>query len=93
MTALRVNEDVIFRELDGEVVLLDLASGRYYGLNEVGARVWAVIAAGGSVEDAVATVAAEFDAPEPEIAADVAALVAELTARGLVARISGPAER
>lgn len=93
MTAFRVNEDVIFRELDGEVVLLDLASGRYYGLNAVGARVWAVIAAGGGVDDAVATVAAEFDAPEPEIAADVAALLDDLVARGLVARTPDTAER
>jgi hypothetical protein len=65
-------------------VLLDLASGRYFGLNVVGTRVWNVIAGGGSVDEAVAAIVAEFDAPDAEIDADVRALVDGLVARGLL---------
>jgi hypothetical protein len=82
--ALAVSADVVFREIDGEAVLLDLASGRYFGLNVVGTRVWNVIAGGGSVDDAVAAIVAEFDAPDAEIDADVRALVDDLVARGLL---------
>lgn len=35
--------DQIASELGGEAVILNLASGMYYGLNEVGARVWELI--------------------------------------------------
>ena len=81
---LRVSPDVVMREIDGEAVVLDLASGHYFGLNPVATRVWAVLAAGASVDDAIATITAEFDAPEAAIAADVRALVSDLVARGLL---------
>jgi hypothetical protein len=86
MTAARVqvSADVVFREIEGEAVLLDLASGRYFGLNAVGTRIWAVLSGGGSVDDAVATIVAEFDAPETQITGDVRALVDELLGRGLL---------
>ena len=80
----RLSADVIFRELDGEAVLLDFASGRYFGLNAVATRVWTMLAAGSSVEDAVSAVAAEFDAPREEVARDVETLIADLVSRGLL---------
>jgi hypothetical protein len=83
-TAVRLSPDVVFRELDGEAVLLDFNTGRYFGLNAVGTRVWTLIAGGTSVRDAVRALAAEFDAPADEIARDVDALVADLVARGLL---------
>ena len=82
--SVRLSADVIFRELEGEAVLLDFASGRYFGLNAVGTRVWTMLAAGSSVADAVSAVAAEFDAPREEVARDVDELIAELVSRGLL---------
>jgi len=38
--SVRVGKDVMFRELDGEAVLLNLESGKYYGLDPVGSRIW-----------------------------------------------------
>jgi hypothetical protein len=83
-TSVRLSADVIFRDLEGEAVLLDLASGRYYGLNAVATRVWMLLDGGTTVEAVVAAVTAEFDAAAEEIARDVDELLAELTARGLV---------
>jgi hypothetical protein len=88
--AFQISADVIFRELDGEAVLLDLASGRYFGLNAVGTRTWALLAAGTSLADATAALAAEFDAPAAEIAADVKSLVSDLLARGLLVAAAPP---
>ena len=82
--SVRLSADVIFRELDGEAVLLDFASGRYFGLNAVGTRVWTQLASGASVDDAVAAVTAEFEAEPDEIARDVNELVSELVSRGLL---------
>lgn len=83
-TSVRISADVIFRDLEGEAVLLDLASGRYFGLNPVGTRVWMLLDAGATVDGVVAAIAAEFDGDPDEIARDVDDLLAELTARGLV---------
>ena len=82
--AVRLSADVIFRELDGEAVLLDFASGRYYGLNAVGTRVWTMLAAGETVDGAIEAVVNEFDASEEEVTRDVEELVTELLSRGLL---------
>jgi hypothetical protein len=79
-----LSADVIFRDLEGEAVLLDLASGRYFGLNPVGTRVWTLLASGATVDAAIAALAAEFDADAGQIARDVEALLTEMIARGLV---------
>jgi hypothetical protein len=80
----RPSPDVIFRDLNGEAVLLDFGTGRYFGLNPVGTRVWTLLTEGAAVSAIVGIIGAEFDAPLDEIAADVEGLLSELTARGLV---------
>jgi len=38
-----IPDDVLFRELDGEAVLLNLKTGIYFGLNPVATRMWQLI--------------------------------------------------
>lgn len=83
---LRGSDDVLVRALDGEAVLLDMASGKYFGLNEVGARIWELIEKGERAGAIRAAIIAEFEVDEERASADLAALVAELEARGLVRR-------
>jgi hypothetical protein len=81
---LRFSPDVVFRELDGESVVLDLSSGRYFGLNAVGTRVWQLIGQGETVDGLLRAVTAEYDADVPTIERDVLALLDDLETRGLV---------
>ena len=81
---LRLSPDVVFRELDAESVVLDLSSGRYFGLNAVGTRVWQLIGQGQAVDSLIKTVAGEYEADEATIERDVLALLEELATRGLV---------
>ena len=37
---IRINDDVLFQELHGEGVLLNLKTGVYFGLDPVGRRIW-----------------------------------------------------
>jgi hypothetical protein len=82
--SLTVSPDVVFRELDGEAVLLDLVTGTYFGLNAVGTRIWQLLDAGREQADIVNVLAGEYDAAPPTIAADVERLIAELKARRLI---------
>ena len=77
-------KDVLFRDLGGETVLLDTASGSYFGLNEVSARIWALLAGGETVGGTLATLEAEYDAPAEQLRADLLTLVEELAASGLL---------
>jgi hypothetical protein len=89
-TSVRPSPDVIYRDLDGEAVLLDLASGRYFGLNAVATRVWVQLHEGTAVDTVIAAIAEEFDGDPDEIARDVAALLEELVSRGLLVVGSAP---
>jgi hypothetical protein len=86
---MRLSPDVVFRDLDGEAVILDLASGRYFGLNAVGTRIWTLLDQGMPIEQIVRTVAAEYDADAEQIDRDVTALIEDLSSRGLIVRSSG----
>lgn len=78
-------DDVVAREVSGEMVLMNLSSGTYFGLNEVGTAVWRAL--GDAAHELTAlcdAVEAEFDAPRDVIEADVAELAAELLDQGLI---------
>jgi hypothetical protein len=67
-------------------VLLDHRRNQYYGLDEVGTRVWSLLAEGVHPSVIVQSLAEEFDAPRTRIESDTAALLAELAGLGLVSR-------
>jgi hypothetical protein len=75
---------VLFQEIEGETVLLDLEGGRYFGLDSVGTRFWALLAEDGDVDSVVSRLLAEFDVEENRVRADMAALVARLEGAGLI---------
>ena len=68
----------------GEAVLLDLATGTYFGLDEVGTRVWQLLEQYGSNDAVVAALLEEYAVDEPRARADVDRLILELSEKGLV---------
>ena len=82
--SLRPGPDVLFRELEGEAVLLDLASGLYFGLNAVGTRIWQLVEQGCPADEIAGRIAEEYAAPVDVITRDVHRLLDELRARGLI---------
>ena len=76
--------DVLYRELDGELVLLDLRHGVYYGLDAVGTEVWKLFGEARRLQDIAALMAVEYEVDEGQVAADVQALVTALREHGLV---------
>jgi hypothetical protein len=77
-------ENVVARTLDGEAVLLDLASEEYYSLNEVGSRIWELADGEHSVGDMVEAIVTDYDAERAQVEEDVLDLLDELSREGLV---------
>ncbi|NJR40332.1 MAG: lasso peptide biosynthesis PqqD family chaperone [Leptolyngbyaceae cyanobacterium CSU_1_4] len=74
----------ISSNLAGEAVILDLASGVYYGLNEVGAKIWHLIQQPCTIQTIQQSLLQEYDV-EPEICTqDLLQLLQELQAAGLI---------
>ncbi|WP_086617556.1 PqqD family protein [Erythrobacter tepidarius] len=81
----QMSDDVIAREVAGEMVLLDLASGLYFGLDPVGSRIWECLSESSCTLTKVCDVIeAEYDAPRARIEEDILALAAQLTDKGLI---------
>ena len=85
-TKLSVPPQVMSRLVDDETVLLDLASGIYFGIDGVGQRIWEAVSQGQSLGDTVAVIVAEYEVDEAQAQADVNAFVSDLVARGLLAK-------
>ena len=84
MTRVAVPETVLFRDLDGEAILLATDSGKYFGLNEVGTRMWSLLRQHEEVEPVCRELLAEYDVPEAQLREDLARFVEALVAKGLV---------
>ena len=80
-----VSAEVVAREVGGEMVLLDLASGLYFGLDTVGGRIWEMLSARPhSLKELCDAIEAEFDAPRDRIEADLLALASQLREQELI---------
>jgi len=92
--AVPVAQDAYFRRAEHVVhaaegdrtVLLDPVGGEYFGLDEVGSRIWELLPAHPTAASLADRLFDEFDAPRETLAADAARLLGELTAAKLVVR-------
>lgn len=82
-----IAESVLFRELQGEAVLLEIESGVYFGLNEIGSRIWSLLATQPDLDSIVAALLAEYDVTEDRLRLDVEEFLATLAERQLVIRL------
>lgn len=74
---------VLFREVDGEMVLLDLASEAYFGLNAVGADMVTRLTTQPRVQ-ALASLGQDYEVDAAVLEQDADELVAQLVAAGLL---------
>lgn len=90
-SSIRVNDDVLFEDLHGEGVLLNLKTGVYLGLDPVGSRVWRILEDHHVLSDIVNTMVSEYDVDRQRCADDLLALMSDLEQHGLVT-LTDPAE-
>jgi hypothetical protein len=69
---------------DGDVVILSLRSGVYYGLNSVAARVWNLIQKPSTVMEIVDTLVREYEIDPEQCKAEVEQLLKDLEENGLI---------
>jgi len=75
---------VMARQVGDEQVILDLASGTYFGLDPVGARAWALLAEGKTISEVCDAMVDEYDVTRSVLEADILSLVQTMVDRKLV---------
>lgn len=79
-----ISPDVLFQEVSGEMVLLDLSSESYFGLDEIGARIWQLLHDGASVGEVLDTLLREYEVERGTLEVDLDDLLGKLADAGLI---------
>jgi hypothetical protein len=87
MGTVTIPPDVMARQVGDETVILDLKSGRYFGLDPVGTRIWHLMVEGKALAEVCDAIAAEYDVTRAEAERDLQQLLSDLKTEGLI-RIS-----
>jgi hypothetical protein len=83
VTGFRPHPDVLTRRVGDDVVLVHLARNEIFSLNATGSRLWDLLVAGRSRDEAVAQLQAEFEVSPETVERETDELVALLEREGL----------
>jgi hypothetical protein len=81
---IRVKDEILISGLQGESVILNLNSERYFGLDEVGTRFLTLLSEADSIQAAYDSLLEEYDVEPEVLRRDLTALLDELVEQGLV---------
>jgi len=76
--------DQVSSDLGGEVAILHLEAGMYYGLEEVGARIWNLIQEPRPVEEIRDILVSEYEVEPDRCESDLIVLLTRLADEGLI---------
>ena len=77
-------QDTLINVIEGESVLLNLKSESYFGLDQVGTRMWTLLTTSDSIQSAYEALLDEFDVGADRLRQDMGELIEKLIANGLV---------
>ena len=76
-------ETVFAQEVDGEMVLLDMESENYFGLDEVGTAIWHAIKEYGNLQEVFNALLEQYDVEAEVLEKDLEDFVTKLLESGL----------
>jgi hypothetical protein len=79
-----IPQSVMFRQLEGESVILDTDSEIYYGLDEVGTRMWILLTGSGSISQAYQGLLEEYEVEPEKLRQEMTDLIEQLREKGLL---------
>ena len=85
----RGSPDVLVNVIDGESVLLNLKSESYFGLDEVGTRMWQVLSESDRSRPPTKPCSAKYDVEPEQLERDLENLIEQLREHGLVETTDG----
>ena len=80
-------DTTVWREVDGELLVLDVDTGAYYSGNAVALQIWQGLLSGESSEQVIAQLASQYELSPEMIAEDVREFIAETLNRELLTEV------
>jgi hypothetical protein len=82
------NKEVIQSRIGEEVVMLDVESGFYFGLNSVGSIIWSYLSEPVSFDDLLTKLMNQFDVDKETCEADTRAFFNQLLEKNIIRKIT-----
>lgn len=79
-----VSEDLIASDLDGEIVMMSIENGEYYGLDAIGSRIWELIENQKKVSELCDLLIEEFEVGREQCEKDILAFLNEMVKSNLI---------
>jgi hypothetical protein len=83
-TKISIPKDVIFHEVENEMVLLNLGSGQYFSLDDVGTRMWMLMTEHGQLRAVHQAMLEEYAVEPGQLEQDLLALADQLVTNELL---------
>jgi|HubBroStandDraft_6_1064221.scaffolds.fasta_scaffold346594_2 hypothetical protein len=88
--SVEISEGVIWRDVGGDVIILNVDTGVYFGLDGSGGHIWRELVEHGSLEKVFESLKRQFDVDADELRHDLDDLLNRLVEKGLVQMITEP---
>lgn len=75
---------VVWQQVDGETILLDLAASTYVGVNRSGSALWPALAEGATRQELIERLRQVYGAPEEQAGMDVDMFLGSCRDRGFL---------
>jgi hypothetical protein len=79
-----ISPDAIARRVGDELVILNVGSGTYFGLDPVGARIWELLQEGKSPQQVCDVMIDEYEVSQEVLERDITKLMKDLLAEDLI---------
>jgi hypothetical protein len=95
-TIYAVSDDVVAREIEGEIIIVPLVAGigdledELFTLNETGKAIWELLDGRRSLQEVARELSEKYAAEPEKIQTDVLGLVGELLRRGMIIEVPSP---
>ena len=83
-TVLQRKADLLFNEIDGELVMLSLENNEYYGMDEVASRIWTILEKPISFKELINKLLEEYEVHEPQCIENTLSFLNTLSKKKLI---------
>jgi len=80
----KIKKGVVFKDLDNEMIIMDMDSGKYFGLNETGAAIWTLISKHHTLGEVLKRLLEEYEVPAQQLENELRGFLKAIYEKGLV---------
>ena len=83
-TTIKRNPEMVTSNIDGEIVMMSIDHGEYYGLDEIGSRIWELLENPMTIEHLIDILVEEFEVNKETCTSDTLEFLNDLAQKNII---------